>query len=76
MSWGQSPGRVLNRQAGQLVARSVASNSVLVADLDLLTNSVPGRHESRKVSLKDEGMRYLAASIGLLTTLVLIAPFH
>ena len=41
-----------------------------------LTNSVPARHESPKVPLEDEGMRYLAASIGFLTTLVLIAPFH
>ena len=41
-----------------------------------LTNSVPALHESRKVPLEDEGMRYLAASIGFLTTLVLVAPFH
>jgi hypothetical protein len=41
-----------------------------------LTNSEPPRNESRKVQLEDVVMRYLAASIGFLTTLVLIAPFH
>jgi hypothetical protein len=41
-----------------------------------LTNSVPLRHETRKVPAEDEVMRYLAASIGFLTTLVLVAPFH
>jgi len=41
-----------------------------------LTNSEPSRNESRKLRPDDGDMRYLAASVGLLTTLVLIAPFH
>jgi len=41
-----------------------------------LTNSEPPRHERRKVRRHDEDMRYLAASIGCLTTIVLILPFH
>jgi hypothetical protein len=41
-----------------------------------LTISVRPGHESDKGGPHHAAMRYLAASIGLLTTLVLIAPLH
>jgi hypothetical protein len=40
------------------------------------TNSVRARHQSIKPSLHDVDMRYLAVVIGVLGTLVLIAPIH
>jgi hypothetical protein len=48
----------------------------VVAHAWKLTISVPPRHESRTSADEDWGMRYLAASIGLIGTLILIAPFH
>jgi hypothetical protein len=41
-----------------------------------LTNSVPTRNVCHKRRLQDRHMRYLAAGIGFLGTLVLVAPFH
>jgi len=41
-----------------------------------LTISVPARNERRIGWLNDVVMRYLAASLGLIGTLVLLAPFH
>jgi hypothetical protein len=41
-----------------------------------LTISVRPEHESDKGGPHDAVMRYIAASVGLLTTLVLIAPLH
>jgi hypothetical protein len=41
-----------------------------------LTISVPVRNERRIGALNDVVMRYLAALLGLLGTLVLLAPFH
>ena len=34
------------------------------------------RHERHKLPIDDQRMRYLAAIMGLLGTLVLLAPFH
>jgi hypothetical protein len=41
-----------------------------------LTISVRPGHETDKGGHHDAAMRYIAASVGLLTTLVLIAPLH
>jgi hypothetical protein len=42
----------------------------------LLTESTRERKLSHKERVQDRGMRYLASAIGLLGTLVLVAPFH
>jgi hypothetical protein len=42
----------------------------------VLTNSVTLRNTPHIPTADDRTMRYLAATVGLIGTLVLIAPFH
>jgi len=65
------------RELARVVPRNGQAGAATANDhVPTLTISVPARNESRILPMNDLAMRYLAASIGLLGTLVLIAPFH